>query len=85
MSVDLYSGALFIRESLGWDLYASIILLISMTALLTVTGGLVAVIYTDTLQALLMVAGALCLTVISLYEVGGLQGFYTCFISHYYR
>ncbi|CAO2632403.1 Sodium/myo-inositol cotransporter [Lemmus lemmus] len=61
LSVDLYSGALFIQESLGWNLYVSVILLIGMTALLTVTGGLVAVIYTDTLQALLMIIGALTL------------------------
>ncbi|KAL2088017.1 hypothetical protein ACEWY4_016845 [Coilia grayii] len=74
LSVDLYSGALFIQESLGWNLYLSIILLISMTALLTITGGLVAVIYTDTLQAFLMIAGALCLSIISLLKVGGLHG-----------
>lgn len=74
LSVDLYAGALFIQESLGWNLYLSIILLISMTALLTVTGGLVAVMYTDMLQAVLMIGGALCLTVISLIKVGGLEG-----------
>ncbi|KAA0715641.1 Sodium/myo-inositol cotransporter [Triplophysa tibetana] len=74
LSVDLYAGALFIQESLGWNLYLSIILLITMTALLTVTGGLVAVIYTDTLQAVLMIFGALTLTVISLIKVGGLEG-----------
>ncbi|XP_022621320.1 sodium/myo-inositol cotransporter-like [Seriola dumerili] len=74
LSVDLYAGALFIKESLGWNLYLSIILLITMTALLTVTGGLVAVIYTDTVQAFLMIAGALCLTIISLFKVGGLEG-----------
>ncbi|XP_029459390.1 sodium/myo-inositol cotransporter [Rhinatrema bivittatum] len=73
LSVDLYSGALFIQESLGWNLYLSVILLIGMTALLTVTGGLVAVIYTDTLQALLMVTGALTLMAISFMEVGGLE------------
>ncbi|XP_039998083.1 solute carrier family 5 member 3a [Xiphias gladius] len=74
LSVDLYAGALFIQESLGWNLYLSIILLIAMTALLTVTGGLVAVIYTDTIQAFVMIAGALCLTGISLFKVGGLEG-----------
>ncbi|XP_055965243.1 sodium/myo-inositol cotransporter [Sorex fumeus] len=73
LSVDLYSGALFIQESLGWNLYVSVILLIGMTALLTVTGGLVAVIYTDTLQALLMIIGALTLMVISMMEVGGFE------------
>ncbi|CAM5076559.1 unnamed protein product [Natator depressus] len=73
LSVDLYSGALFIQESLGWNLYLSVILLIGMTALLTVTGGLVAVIYTDTLQALLMIIGALTLMIISMKEVGGFE------------
>lgn len=74
LSVDLYAGALFIQESLGWNLYLSIVLLISMTALLTVTGGLVAVLYTDVLQAVLMIGGALTLTIISLIKVGGLEG-----------
>lgn len=74
LSVDLYAGALFIQESLGWDLYLSIIFLIAMTALLTVTGGLVTVIYTDTIQAFLMISGALCLAGISLSKVGGIQG-----------
>lgn len=78
ISVDLYAGALFIQESLGWDLYLSIIFLIAMTALLTVTGGLVTVIYTDTLQAFLMISGALCLACISFSKVGGIQGFGPC-------
>lgn len=77
LSVNLYTGALFIQESLGWNLYLSIILLITMTAILTITGGLVAVIYTDTVQAFLMIAGALTLTGISLFKVGGLEGMIT--------
>uniref|UniRef100_A0A672IR86 Sodium/myo-inositol cotransporter n=1 Tax=Salarias fasciatus TaxID=181472 RepID=A0A672IR86_SALFA len=81
VSVSLYTGALFIQESLGWNLYLSIILLISITALLTITGGLVAVIYTDAVQALLMVAGALCLTGISLSKVGGLEGISVFYFS----
>lgn len=74
LSVDLFAGALFIQESLGWDLYLSIIFLIAMTALLTITGGLVTVIYTDTIQAFLMISGALCLAGISFSKVGGIQG-----------
>lgn len=81
LSVDLYAGALFIQESLGWNLYLSIVLLISMTALLTVTGGLVAVMYTDALQAVLMIGGALTLTVMSLIEVGGLEGVRTQYMK----
>lgn len=81
LSVDLYAGALFIQESLGWNLYLSIVLLISMTALLTVTGGLVAVLYTDALQAVLMISGALTLTIMSLIKVGGLEGVRTKYMQ----
>lgn len=81
LSVDLYAGALFIQESLRWNLYLSILLLISMTALLTVTGGLVAVMYTDALQAVLMIGGALTLTVMSLMKVGGLEGVRTQYMK----
>lgn len=81
LSVDLYAGALFIQESLGWNLYLSIVLLISMTALLTVTGGLIAVLYTDTLQAVLMIGGALTLTIMSLIKVGGLDGVRTKYMQ----
>ncbi|XP_043557212.1 sodium/myo-inositol cotransporter-like isoform X1 [Chiloscyllium plagiosum] len=73
LSVDLYAGALFIRASLGWDLYLSIIILIGLTAVLTVTGGLVAVIYTDALQAILMIGGALTLMVVGMVKVGGFE------------
>ena len=39
--------------------------LILITAILTITGGLAAVIYTDTLQAILMIGGAAALTTLS--------------------
>nr|XP_040056740.1 sodium/myo-inositol cotransporter [Gasterosteus aculeatus aculeatus]XP_040056741.1 sodium/myo-inositol cotransporter [Gasterosteus aculeatus aculeatus] len=81
LSVDLFAGALFIQESLGWNLYVSIFLLISMTALLTVTGGLVAVLYTDSLQAVLMICGALTLSILSLLKVGGLEGVRTKYMQ----
>ncbi|XP_035829513.1 sodium/myo-inositol cotransporter, partial [Aplysia californica] len=73
-SGDLYTGALFIQQSLHWDLYVSIVILIVITALLTLTGGLTAVIYTDTLQAVLMVGGALYLMARGFAEVGGFSG-----------
>lgn len=73
LSVDLYAAALFIQESLGWDLFISIIFLIAMTTLLTVTGGLVNVIDTEMFQACVMISGALCLAGISFSKVGGIQ------------
>ncbi|XP_071082359.1 sodium/myo-inositol cotransporter-like [Haliotis cracherodii] len=73
-SGDLFTGALFIQQSLKWDLYLSIVLLVLVTAVLTITGGLTAVIYTDTLQAVLMLTGALYLTGAGFYEIGGFTG-----------
>ncbi|XP_071486105.1 sodium/myo-inositol cotransporter-like [Diadema antillarum] len=73
ISVDLYSGALFIQQALHWNIYLSIILLLALTAVCTVTGGLAAVIYTDTLQFFIMIIGAFILMVMSFVQVGGYQ------------
>ncbi|XP_067658854.1 sodium/myo-inositol cotransporter-like [Haliotis asinina] len=73
-SSNLYTGALFIQQALNWDIYVSIVLLIVVTAVLTFTGGLTAVIYTDTLQATVMVGGALYLMGAGFYEIGGFSG-----------
>ncbi|XP_064529403.1 sodium/mannose cotransporter SLC5A10 isoform X3 [Pseudopipra pipra] len=68
---DLYSGALFVQVCLGWDLYLSTVLMLVVTGLYTIAGGLVAVIYTDALQTLIMVLGAVVLAVRAFNEIGG--------------
>ncbi|KAM5148115.1 sodium/glucose cotransporter 4-like [Mantella aurantiaca] len=74
ISTDIYAGALFIQVSLGWDIYLSTIILVVVTAIYTIAGGLTAVIYTDTLQAVIIVIGALILTFISFDKVGWYPG-----------
>ncbi|CAH1791826.1 unnamed protein product [Owenia fusiformis] len=74
VSVNLYSGAIFIQQSLGWNIYLAVCLLLLATAICTVTGGLAAVIYTDTLQALVMVIGASILSILGFMRVGGMTG-----------
>ncbi|XP_074644795.1 sodium/glucose cotransporter 4-like isoform X2 [Tubulanus polymorphus] len=74
ISTNLFSGAIFIQQSLKWSLYLSILLLLVITALLTITGGLAAVIYTDTLQAFIMVIGSTILMIISVVKIGGYEG-----------
>ncbi|MGH0138366.1 UNVERIFIED_CONTAM: hypothetical protein FKN15_032907 [Acipenser sinensis] len=63
ISTDLYSGALFVQVCLGWNLYVSTVLMLVVTALYTIAGGLAAVIYTDTLQTFIMIIGAIILTI----------------------
>uniref|UniRef100_A0A8B9JFY2 Solute carrier family 5 member 9 n=1 Tax=Astyanax mexicanus TaxID=7994 RepID=A0A8B9JFY2_ASTMX len=74
ISTDIFSGALFIQESLGWDLYVSTVVLLVVTALYTIAGGLTAVIYTDALQTVIMVVGAFVLMFIAFDKVGWYEG-----------
>ncbi|XP_072607433.1 sodium/myo-inositol cotransporter 2 isoform X3 [Vulpes vulpes] len=72
--VDMYAGAIFIQQSLHLDLYVAIVGLLAITALYTIAGGLAAVIYTDALQTLIMLIGALILMGYSFAAIGGMEG-----------
>ncbi|XP_033640936.1 sodium/myo-inositol cotransporter-like [Asterias rubens] len=71
ISVNLFSGALFLQQALNWNLYASVIALLILTGICTVTGGLAAVIFTDTLQFFVMMIGSIILMILSFIKVGG--------------
>ncbi|XP_054427036.1 sodium/mannose cotransporter SLC5A10 isoform X1 [Pteronotus mesoamericanus] len=73
ISIDLYAGALFVHICLGWNFYLSTILMLVITALYTIAGGLTAVIYTDALQTLIMVVGAVVLTAKAFDQIGGYE------------
>lgn len=75
ISADMFSGAIFIREALGLNIYIAVVALLAITALYTVTGGLAAVIYTDTLQTIIMVVGSFILMGFAFNEVGGYENF----------
>ncbi|KAM6959098.1 sodium/glucose cotransporter 2 [Aplochiton taeniatus] len=79
ISVDMFSGAVFIQQALGWNIYVAVIALLSITALYTVTGGLAALMYTDTVQTFVIIAGAFVLMGFSFAEVGG----YTALLEKY--
>ncbi|KAM6218383.1 sodium/glucose cotransporter 4 [Rhynchocyon petersi] len=74
ISTDIFSGALFIQMALGWNLYLSTVILLVVTAIYTIAGGLTAVIYTDALQTVIMVGGALVLMFLGFQEVGWYSG-----------
>ncbi|KAK9532657.1 hypothetical protein VZT92_010031 [Zoarces viviparus] len=75
ISADMFSGAIFINQALGLNIYLAVIMLLSITAIYTVTGGLAAVIYTDTLQTIIMVVGSFILMGYAFNEVGGYENF----------
>ncbi|KAI4876344.1 hypothetical protein NFI96_017809, partial [Prochilodus magdalenae] len=75
ISADMFSGAIFITQALDLNIYVAVVLLLLITALYTVTGGLAAVIYTDTLQTIIMVVGSFILMGFAFDKVGGYENF----------
>ncbi|XP_047554192.1 solute carrier family 5 member 4 isoform X1 [Lutra lutra] len=75
ISSDIFSGAIFIKLALGLDLYLAIFILLAVTAIYTITGGLASVIYTDTLQTIIMLIGSFILMGYAFTEVGGYESF----------
>ena len=71
ISADLYAGALFITKSTGFEgdgpIYLSILILLAIACLFTVAGGLAAVIWTDFIQTVLMIIGAIVLAALGNY------------------
>ncbi|XP_060105644.1 sodium/glucose cotransporter 1-like [Heteronotia binoei] len=75
ISADIFSGAIFIQVAMGLNIYVAIIILLTITALYTITGGLAAVIYTDTLQTIIMLVGSIILTAFAFHKVEGYENF----------
>ncbi|EUB55978.1 Sodium/glucose cotransporter [Echinococcus granulosus] len=73
ISADLYAGGLFIQQAMQISIYPAIILLLVISALFTIMGGLTAVIWTDFAQTVIMVVGAFYLTIRTLYLMGGFE------------
>ena len=74
ISVTLFAGGIVVRAVTGWDLYTSAIILILITGLYTSMGGLRAVIYTEVLQAVVLIIGSAALALLGLSAVGGWSG-----------
>ena len=71
VSVTIYAGALVVTSFLGVNFWTGAIVLVIITGIYTILGGLRAVMYTETLQAMVLLAGSLTLMIIGLDKVGG--------------
>ena len=73
ISVTIYAGGIVVSALLGIDFWTGAIATVLLTGVYTVLGGMRAVVYTETLQAIILVIGAGALTFIGLQHVGGWQ------------
>src|SRR5471030_941612 len=71
ISVHLYAAAVVLEKVVGWSPMTAAIVLVVATGMYTIAGGLAAVIYTDLVQTLILIVGAVILTFLGLEKVGG--------------
>ena len=74
ISVTLFAGGVVMRAVTGWSVWTSAVILIVVTGLYTVLGGLRAVIYTEVMQAVVLIVGSAALALLGLAAVGGWSG-----------
>lgn len=71
ITVTLFAGGLLFTKIFGINIYTSAIFIVLITGLYSVTGGATAIVKTHYIQAILMILGAVTLTLFGLHEVGG--------------
>jgi SSS family solute:Na+ symporter len=71
VSVTIYAGGIVVSELLGIPFWYGAIGVVIFTGIYTVIGGMKAVIYTETLQAIVLILGSVVITYLGLQEVGG--------------
>jgi len=76
-SVTIFAGALVFNAFLGVDFWTGAIILVVVTGIYTILGGLHAVMYTEAIQAIVLLLGSAVLLFFGLNEIGGWHGLIT--------
>ena len=71
VSVTVYAGAVVFQTLMGIEFWTGALIIIILTGIYTTLGGLKAVVYTDTLQSIVLVIGSVIITVMGLIKIGG--------------
>jgi len=70
----LFTGAKVLEGMFGMPLIPSIVITAALTGLYTIIGGLTAVVVTESIQTVVLLFGAICITAIGYYWIGGWEG-----------
>ncbi len=65
------SGGIVLQNLFGVDMYASVMLIAVLTGIYTIVGGLRAVVITESIQTIVLLAGAVIITVLCYNKMGG--------------
>jgi SSS family solute:Na+ symporter len=69
IGISLYAGAAVFHEFFGINVYASIVIISVVTGIYTVVGGLKAVVVTETIQTVILLIGAVIVTLLALFKL----------------
>ena len=73
ISVTIYAGAVVFQVLMGIDFWTGALVVVLLTGAYTIMGGLRAVLYTEALQAIVLLLGSLTVTVVGLIKLGGID------------
>ena len=71
ISVTIYAGAVVFQVLMGIEFWTGALIVVLLTGCYTVLGGLRVVLYTEALQAIVLIAASVAITTIGLIEIGG--------------
>ncbi|VAX18473.1 Sodium/sugar cotransporter [hydrothermal vent metagenome] len=71
ISVTVYAGAVVFETLMGVEFWTGALIVIILTGIYTVLGGLRAVIYTETIQAGVLILGSVTISIMGLIQIGG--------------
>jgi SSS family solute:Na+ symporter len=76
ISVTIVAGAIVFETLMGVEFWTGALIVVVITGVYTVFGGLRAVLYTDMVQMFIFVGGAITVTVVGLVKLGGIDELY---------
>ena len=71
VSVTVYAGAVVFQTLMGVEFWTGALITVILTGIYTILGGLRAVVYTESLQAFVLLLGSITVTVMGLVKIGG--------------
>jgi SSS family solute:Na+ symporter len=74
LAFTMFAGALVLNSILGWNVMTTVFWIGISVAVFTMIGGFTAVAYSDVIQVLLMIGGAIVMLFIGMDKVGGWSG-----------
>lgn len=71
IAFSMLAGGIVLKTLFGLNMYASVVVIATITAIYTIVGGLKAVVVTESIQTVVLLSGAVIITYASLHKMGG--------------